>query len=358
MTVITRRRMLGATTLGGLAFLAPAIAMGQSAWSPLGSPTGPIPSLTGNHRVIIDTDPGNDDALAILMCLDAPNLKVEAITVCPGNVRYDQEVRNALYLVELAGRAGQIPVHAGMERPLLGRPYPTATFIHGKDGMGAVSVPAVRQGVEDEHAVDAIRRIVRRYPGEVVIFALGGLTNVAMALLREPALAKDLKGVLFVGGKYATPGSAPGYNVLVDPEAAQVVLSSGAPITMGGGLGQYSTLTDADFDQVATFGTARSRFFLQSNDLRRQFEKKNRGVTGSTNPDPIAVALAINPAVGMKWVQLHMQVELNGALTRGQLVYGADIYTGNPTPPPNVNLCVEASNAEFKRMVFGALRKT
>ncbi len=358
MIDLTRRHMLGAAALAGLGLeLSPAMAHAQTAWSPLGSPTGPIPALTGHHRVIIDTDPGNDDALAILMCLSAPNLTVEAITVCPGNVRYEQEVRNALYLVELGGRAGKVPVHAGMTHPLLNRPYPTATFIHGKDGLGAVSVPDVKQKVEDEHAVDAIRRIVKRYPGEVLIMALGGLTNVAMALLREPAIAKDIKGVLFVGGKYATPGSAPGYNVLVDPEAAQIVLSSGAPITMSGGLGQYSVMTDADFDHVAAFDTARSRFFMQSNDLRRRFEKEKRGVTGSTNPDPIAVALAINPAVGVKWVQLYMQVELSGEFTRGQLVYGTNIYTGEATPPPNVNLCVEASNAEFKKLVFQTLAK-
>ncbi|CAN5296994.1 hypothetical protein BH10PSE4_BH10PSE4_35840 [soil metagenome] len=360
MTQATRRQIFGGVALGGLATLAPALARAQTApfsWPPFGSPTGPIPRLTGHHRVIIDTDPGNDDALAILMCLDAPNLKVEAITVCPGNVRYDQEVKNALYLVELAGKAGKVPVHAGMRHPILDKPYPTATFIHGKDGLGRVSVPEVAQKVDPEHAVDAMRRIIKRYPGEVVIFALGGLTNLAMALLREPEIAKDLKGVLFVGGKYAGPGSAPGYNVLVDPEAAHVVLTSGVPITLSGGLAPFSVMHDADFDQVATFGTARSRFFMESNDLRRTFEKQNRGTTGSTNPDPIAVALVINPDLGTRWMQLYMQVELSGDLTRGQLIYGANIYSGAPTPPPNVNICLEASNTVFKTMVFDTLKK-
>lgn len=353
----TRRQVFSGMALGGLAGLIPGLAAAQTTWPPLGSPTGPIARLTGNHRVIIDTDPGNDDALAILMCLDAPSLKVEAITICPGNVRYDQEIRNALYLVALAGQAGKVPVHAGMRKPLLDKPYPTATFIHGKDGLGRVSVPDVAQKPDPEHAVDAIRRIVRRYPGEVVIFALGGLTNLAMALLREPSLAKDIKGVLFVGGKYAAPGSAPGYNVLVDPEAAHVVLNAGVPITMSGGLGQYSVMQDEDFAHVDTFQTARSRFFMESNDLRRTFEKQNRGTTGSTNPDPIAVALVINPALGVKYIQLHMQVELSGEMTRGQLVYGTNIYSGAPTPKPNVNLCVEASNSMFKSMVFDTLKK-
>jgi len=346
MTEATRRAMLAA----GLAAVIPSAAGAQAA---------PLTPLTGSHRVIIDTDPGNDDALAILMALDAPNLTVEAITVAPGNIAYDQEVRNALYVVELAGRAGQVPVHAGMSRPLLNRPYPTATFIHGKYGLGRVEVPEVRQKVEAEHGVDAIRRIVRARPGEVVILALGGLTNVAMALLRDPAIARMLKGVLIVGGRYATPGLAPGFNMLVDPEAAHVVLTAGAPIQMVGSdvFRNDSILLDADFDRIAAFGTPRSRFFIESNDLRRTFEKANRGTTGSTNPDPMAVATVIDPAVALEWRALFMHVELEGETTRGLLVYGDDIYSGRPTPPPNVNLCVKASNARFKALVDTTLMK-
>ena len=166
----------------------------------------PLPRFLNNHRVIVDTDPGNDDATAILMALAAPNLSVEAITVCPGNLgpNYEQQVRNALFLVDLAGKSGKVAVHAGMAAPLLHRPYPVATFIHGKYGLGSFETPAVKQPVSSEHAVDAIRRIVKKYPGEVVIAALGGLTNVAMALLMEPAIAHQIKGIVFVGG----PGGA------------------------------------------------------------------------------------------------------------------------------------------------------
>jgi inosine-uridine nucleoside N-ribohydrolase len=343
---LTRRAALAA---GGAALLAPAASRAQAALGP----------LTGRHRVIIDTDPGNDDALAILLCLDAPNLGVEAITVAPGNIAYDQEVRNALYVLDLAGRSGQVPVFAGMRRPLLGKPYPAATFIHGKYGLGRVEVPEVRQKVEAEHAVDAIRRIARAHPGEVVILAIGGLTNVAMALLREPALAQTLKGVLVVGGRYATPGLAPGFNMLVDPEAAHVVLTSGVPIQMVGSdvFRNDSVFEDADFDRIARFDTPRSRFFIESNDLRRTFEKANRGTTGSTNPDPMAVATVIDPAVGLEWKPLFMHVELAGETTRGLLVYGDDIYSGRPTPPPNVLFCTKASSARFKALVDATLSR-
>jgi inosine-uridine nucleoside N-ribohydrolase len=315
--------------------------------------------LTGRHRVIIDTDPGNDDALAILLSLDAPNLSVEAITVTPGNVGYDQEVRNALYVVELAGRAGQVPVHAGMRRPILGKPYPAANFIHGPYGLGRVVVPEVRQKPEAEHAVDAIRRLARAHPGEVVIFAIGGLTNVAMALLREPALAGLLKGMLIVGGRYAAPGLPPGFNMLVDPEAAHVVLTSGVPIQMVGVdvFRNDSVFEDADFERIARFDTPRSRFFIESNDLRRTFEKANRGTTGSTNPDPMAVATVIDPAIALEWKPLFMHVELAGETTRGLLVYGDDIYSGRPTPPPNVLFCTKASGPRFRALVDATLSR-
>lgn len=313
------------------------------------------------ERIIIDTDPGNDDALAILLALDAPSLHVEAITVCPGNMgpNYAQQVRNALYIVDVAGKSGQIPVHAGMTHSILNKPYPVASFIHGKFGLGRVEVTEVAQKVESEHAVDAIRRIVNGAPGEITIAALGGLTNVAMAILRDPAVAKNLKGILFVGGRYAVPGIVPSYNVLVDPEAAHVVLTSGVPLTFVGGdvIFNDSILDDTDFDRIAAFNTKRSRFFIESNDLRRTFEKANRGTTGSTNPDPITIATFINPAVATRYVSLYVHVELQGESTRGVLVFGDNLYTRAPTPPPNVKLCVKASNDEFKRMIFALLSK-
>ncbi len=319
------------------------------------------PATGGIERVILDVDPGNDDALAMLLALDAPNLRIEAVTVCPGNLgpNYAQQVRNALYVVDLAGKSNQVPVHAGMARPILNKPYPVASFIHGKSGLGRVEVPEVSRPPDREHAVDAIIRLVNGAPGEITIAALGGLTNVAMAILRDPAVARNVKGILFVGGRYATPGIAPGYNVLADPEAAHVVLTSGAPLTFVGTdvFRNDSQLTDADFERIAGFNTPRSRFFIESNDLRRTFEKASRGMTGSTNPDPMTIATLINPAIGLHYVPLFMHVELQGESTRGLLVYGDNIYTGEPTPPSNVRFCIAADGAAFQRMVFEMLQR-
>ena len=356
---ISRKQLLTAAAALAVVPTLPRVAVAQGA---VAAPIAITPRVTGISRIIIDTDPGNDDALALLLALDAPHLHIEAITVCPGNLGpdYAQQVRNALYVVEVAGKAGRVAVHAGMSHPLLNRPYPVASFIHGPSGLGSVVVPVVKQHTDPEHAVDAMRRIINAAPGEITIMALGGLTNVAMAILRDPAVAKNLKGILFIGGRYAAPPPVPGYNILVDPEAADIVFRSGVPMLLAGSdvIGRDSILHDADFDHIAAFNTPRSRFFIASNNLRRQFEKANRGTTGSTNPDPLGMAIAIDPSIATRWVSLYLHVELTGESTRGMLIYGDNIYTLAPTPPTNVDMCIEASNDKFKQLVFATLAKS
>ena len=367
MVHLNRRQIMGGALAGGLSLFAsgqaPAIA--GEAQTPDLPPNGVLvsePRLKKIRRVIIDTDPGNDDATALLLALDAPSLQVEAITVCPGNMgpEYEQQVRNALYIVEVAGYAGKVPVFAGMAHPILNRPYPVATFIHGKYGLGRVEVPTVKQKVENEHAVDTIRRIVRQHPGEVTLLALGAWTNIAMAILRDPEIVPMIQGIHAVAGRYAWPGFAQSYNILADPEAAHVVLGAGIPITMVGAdvVNHYSIFTDAEFDEVAKFNTARSRFFMESNDLRRTFEKQHRGTAGSTNPDPIATAIALDPAIGQQFASVNVRVELQGELTRGLMVYGYDIYEGHPTPEPNVDICIQADAERFRSLVFATLKKS
>jgi inosine-uridine nucleoside N-ribohydrolase len=349
MTV--RRRDLLKLGAAGFAVLA---AGGTAFAAEPGVSDTPLPRLLNNHRVIVDTDPGNDDATAILMALSAPNISVEAITVCPGNLgdNYAQQVHNALFLVDLAGKSGSVAVHAGMSAPLLHRPYPVATFIHGKYGLGSFETPVVKQQPASEHAVDAIRRIVKQYPNEVVIAALGGLTNVAMALLREPSIAKLIKGIQFVAG---AGNAVPGYNALVDPEAVQIVLNSGAPIVMGLGNPTSSILMKADFDYIATLNTKFSRFFMASNALRLSFETTARNATGSVNGDPIAMAMIIDPSIATAFKAIYAKVELEAELTRGAILYGDNRYDVRPTPPANVNLCTDASNDGFKKVLFKTL---
>jgi inosine-uridine nucleoside N-ribohydrolase len=373
MIEISRRHMMQSALLGAAAMGVQGLAHGRQSVPEVtraGAPGSTIlppngiavssPRLTGVRRVIVDTDPGNDDALAILMALSAPALEVEAVTVCPGNMGiegYDQQVRNALFMVDLAGASGRVPVHRGIPRPILGRPYPVASFIHGEYGLGEVEVTTVKQSVEPEHAVDAMRRIVNGAPGEVTILALGGLTNVAMAILRDESFWRNLRGVIFVGGKYEGPGFAPGYNVLVDPEAAEVVVRSGVPLLMVGDASRRdSVLVTEHYDHAAELRTRRSDFFIKSNALRRTYEMKYRGAAGSINADPMAVALAADGTLGQKYMSVSMKVELEGEHTRGLLVYGEDIYSGHPVPPGNVDICIDADEERFRQMVFRTLQ--
>lgn len=353
---LNRRQFLGGAIAASLATLAVPVTADSPA--PAAVDPGSKPRLTGIKRVIVDTDPGNDDALAILLALHAPSLQVEAVTVCPGNLgpNYAQQVKNALFLVDLAGKGEQVAVHAGIGHPLLNIPYPVATFIHGKYGLGAIETPTVSEKVSDEHAVDAIIRIAKANPGEITILALGGLTNVAVALLREPRIAKDLKGILFVGGRYHTSGNFPGYNVLVDPEAAKIVFASGVPMIFSGdATGADSIMMKEDFDHIATFNTKLSRFFIESNTLRRTFETTVRHEAGGSNPDGLAVAIAAYPEIATSFKSVYVEVELQGKITRGCVCFDMNRYSLEPTPPSNVDICLSASNTLFKKKVFEML---
>jgi len=188
---------------------------------------------TALRKVIIDTDPGVDDALALLFAMRSPELKIEAITAVAGNVPLDLTVSNALRMVEIAGRT-DIPVAAGARAPLR-RKLVTATS-HGMNGLGGIEFPAPEIKPVDEPAADAIERIVSRSPGEVSIIAVGPLTNVATALQAYPWLAKQIREIVLMGGSLSGGNMTPAaeFNIYLDPEGASVVFRSGVRVTMVG----------------------------------------------------------------------------------------------------------------------------
>ena len=198
----------------------------------VGSPTWAA-SPEAPRRVIIDTDPGTDDAMAILLALNAPQLRVEALTVVPGNVTAAQGLENALKLVSLAGRP-DIPVAPGAQKPLLQKLVTAET--HGADGLAGVSLPPARSAPDTRFAPDLIIELVHRYPHEIALVTLGPLTNVALALSKDPSIAGLVKEVVLMGGAI-TGGNVDAvaeFNIYVDPEAAQVVFQGGFPLTMVG----------------------------------------------------------------------------------------------------------------------------
>ena len=188
------------------------------------------------HRIIIDCDPGQDDAIAILLALASPDeIETLALTAVAGNVPLALTQRNARQLVELAGNS-TVPVHAGCTRPL-SRVLETAEYVHGETGLNGVSLPEPARPLASAHAVDAIVDLVMQAPqASVTLCALAPLTNVAMAMLKEPGLAQHLKEIVLMGGAIGLGNVTPAaeFNIYVDPEAASVVFGSGVPLTMVG----------------------------------------------------------------------------------------------------------------------------
>jgi purine nucleosidase len=308
------------------------------------------------RRIIIDSDTATDDAVAILLAANSPDVIVEAITIAVGNVDFDQEAKNALYTLELAGK--KIPVYKGSPRPLTRAIHGTATYVHGSDGMSDSFFPDPLRKPEKEHAVDAIIRLVEKYPNEITIVAIGPLTNIALALLRDPSIAPKIKALYFMGGTYKfygniTPVST--YNPWVDPEAAKIVFQSGIPIiTVGFDVTvKSSVFTDDDYKNVEKLGTKYSDFFMRINRIRRVYCKERQKMNGSNHPDALTMALVIDPSIGQQMLSRFVDVETQGELTRGALLIDElEIYK----KPPNATICVQANETRFKEIIFDLLK--
>src|SRR5438105_14239409 len=223
---ITRRQFV-TVSAAGLA----ASAFAHQAHARVGAPEQPA---GGPFRVIIDTDPGVDDALALLLAMRSPELKIEAITPVAGNVPLELTLPNALRMVEIAGRT-DIPVAAGASAPLLRR-LVTAAYAHGENGLGGAVFPEPKLKPADQPAAEFIRTTVRKHPNELTLITVGPLTNVASALSLDTELARLIPRIVMMGGSLSGGNITPAaeFNVYVDPEAARIVFQSGVPITMVG----------------------------------------------------------------------------------------------------------------------------
>ncbi|MFZ3340436.1 MAG: nucleoside hydrolase [Terriglobales bacterium] len=274
---------------------------------------------------LIDTDTASDDAVALIMALCSPEVRVAAITTVAGNVPVEQATRNALYTVELCSKNldEKVPVYIGAAKPLL-RAYQNATWFHGRDGLGDHNYPAARQAPEMLHAVDAIIATVEANPG-LVLVTLGPLTNVALALAKKPEIAHRVSRCVIMGGAPCCEGNitpAAEYNIYVDPEAARVVMRSGLPVELvgwhlcrGGAI-----LDDKDIARILAFNTPRAKFAIECNSHARRALRVQTGEDGICLPDPVAMALALDPTIGTGWSDHYVDVETESELTRGMTV--------------------------------------
>jgi len=320
-----------------------------------------------SRTFLIDTDTASDDAVAIIMALRAPDVRVAAITVVAGNVDVQQATRNALYTAELCG--SPVAVYSGAGKPLV-RLYQSATWFHGRDGLGDHHYPSPRRSAEALHAVDAIIETINANPG-LVLVTLGPLTNVALALAKSPAIASKVSRCVVMGGNPCCEGNitpAAEYNIYVDPDAARMVLSSGLPIEL---IGWHlcrgaAVLSEADINHVLGFNTPLARFAIECNSHARAAYKIQTGEDGICLPDPVAMCVALDPTVATEWSEHYVEVETQSELTRGMTVvdrlnvaddernraaWGHALSGGR-----KAKVCWAIDNARWKTALHAALR--
>ncbi|GIK42726.1 MAG: nucleoside hydrolase [Chloroflexota bacterium] len=299
----------------------------------------------GAKRVILDTDPGIDDALAILLALASPEINLEALTVVMGNCSTAQGVSNALSVLELAG-AGDISVAPGLDRPLL-QPLLTAPETHGQTGLGYAQLPPPRHSPAGQHAVDLLIERVMAAPGEITVVAIGPLTNLALAIRREPALLQAIHEVIIMGGALRHEGNTTPlaeFNVYVDPHAAHIIYHSGLPLTLVPLDVTYQCiLTQADVERLLAFDSPITRFVAEATRFYMEFHDEYQGIQGCVINDPLALALTFAPDL-VETRPLHVTVDLYSELSLGKTM--ADFYD-MWSKPPNMQVALKVQARRF-----------
>jgi purine nucleosidase len=272
-------------------------------------------------QFLIDTDTASDDAVALIMALRSPAIRVLAITTVAGNVAVQQSTRNALYTAELCGV--DVPVFMGAEKPLH-RAHQSAHWFHGRDGLGDHGYPPPSKAPEKQRGAEAIIATIEAHPG-LVLVTLGPLTNVALALQRNPAIAAKVGRCVVMGGAPCCEGNvtpAAEYNIWCDPEAAQIVLRSGLPVELVGWhlCRGEAALNPDDIKYVLGFGTPQARFAIECNSRAQEAYFEQTGEHGISLPDPVAMSIALDPAIVTQQSENYVDVETSSELTLGMTV--------------------------------------
>lgn len=275
------------------------------------------------RKIIIDTDPGQDDAVAILLALSSPGeIDVLGIVAVAGNVGLAQNATNALKIVELAGRP-DIPVHAGCARPMT-RQLVTAEHVHGQTGLDGPDLPEPTIGLQDKHGVDFLIDTLRAEPeGTVTLCALGPLTNLAMALVKAPDIAERIEEIVLMGGAYFEVGNitpAAEFNIYVDPEAARTVFACGAPITMMPLDVTHQMLGTPE--RIAAFraiGNRSGAAVAAMLDFSERFDLEKYDWLGAPLHDPCVTAYLLKPDI-FEGRMCNVEIETASPLTRGMTV--------------------------------------
>jgi purine nucleosidase len=315
---------------------------------------------------LIDTDVASDDAVALIMALRAPGIRVAAITTVAGNVGVEQAARNALYTAELCG--SDVPVFVGAEKPLA-RVHQNATWFHGKDGLGDHNYPPPRRAPGKQHAVEAIIAAIEANPG-LVIVTLGPLTNLALAVAQKPSIAGKAGRCVVMGGAPCCEGNvtpAAEYNIWVDPEAARMVLHSGLPVELVGWQTSRgdAVVNEADIARILGLKNRIAAFAIECNRRAREAYFVQTREDGISLPDPVAMSVALDPSVGTEWSTHYVDIETRSELTRGMTVVdrlnvahderNRAVWAELLARAPNARVCWTIDAPKWKEMLVRAL---
>jgi purine nucleosidase len=320
------------------------------------------------QRVIIDTDPGIDDAMAILLALNSPELRVEALTVVPGNVDSQQGLENALKIVSLANRCG-IPVARGAHHPL-NQKLITAQYWHGQNGLADVELPPSKCNADSHFGPDLIIETVHKYPHEVTLIPVGPLTNIALAVSKDPSIVGLVKEVVIMGGSISggNVDGASEANIYNDPEAASIVFNAGWTVTMiGSDVGERTIMTRKHLAVLQSQHGPESDFVAKLADFYLTRSEKS-GYQGAAMYDPLAVATVIDPTL-VTLKDMHVDVETKGEFTRGETVanrmgydeknvlHGDHYEIDGLTPlKPNARVCLASDADRFLTLFISRLK--
>ncbi|MBA4707402.1 uridine-preferring nucleoside hydrolase UriH [Aquitalea aquatica] len=305
------------------------------------------------RKIILDCDPGHDDAIAMLLAHGSPAIELLAITTVAGNQTLEKVTRNALAVAELAGI--HVPIAAGCPRPLV-REIEVAPSIHGDSGMDGPQLPEPRRQLDPRHAVDLIIELIMQHPpGEITLVPTGALSNIALAVRKEPRIASRVREVVLMGGGYHTGNwsAVAEFNIKIDPEAAHIVFNTPWPLTMVGlDLTHQALATPEVQARIAALQTAPARFVQELLAFFGETYLREQGFASPPVHDPCAVAYVIDSQV-MTVRKAQLDVELHGTLTLGMTV--ADFRA----PPPadcHTQVAVQLDHNYFWQMIIDALQ--
>jgi inosine-uridine nucleoside N-ribohydrolase len=319
------------------------------------------------RKVVIDTDPGTDDAMAILLALNSPELEVKALTVVAGNVVVEQGLENALKLASLAGRC-DVLVAKGASHPLVQK-LVTAEFFHGANGLGNVELPAPACQADASFAPDLIIRLIHQYKHEITLVPVGPLTNIALALRKDPSIVPLVKEVVLMGGGISggNATAAAEANIYNDPEAARAVFEAGWPLTMVGlNVTEKTLFTRADLNRLARTRGRQNDFAVGILSFMVELASKLGG-DGTPMHDPLAVGAVIDRSL-ISTQDMWVEIETRGEFTRGETVANrhnssdrkvlrGDHYVidGVEKVQPNVHVAVESDSRRFIELFVSRL---